>query len=140
MDVINQQRILDEVAIERLRQYDKWGDQIHTVTHWMSILGEEVGEADKEAVEYEASPDEIFLDRPRDPIYLDRMRKELLEAAAVSVAMIEWIDEGATYPPWYENLSPEFIRQFVDWYQKHAFPDRAFTHEKIAEFKPENDV
>ncbi len=139
--MINQQRILDEIAIERVRQFDKWGDQIHTVTHWMSILGEEVGEADKEAVEYEASR---MFDRDgnfsRDPIYLDRMRKELVETAAVSVAMIEWIDEGATYPPWYENLTPEFIRQFVDWYQKHAFPDRAFTHEKIAEFKPENDV
>ena len=93
MDVINQQRILDEIAIERVRQFDKWGDQIHTATHWMSILGEEVGEAEKEAVEYEAGPDEIFL---------DRMRKELLHAAAVTVAMIEWIDSGAPYPKWWD--------------------------------------
>ena len=131
MDVINQQRILDEVAIERVRQFDKWGDQIFTATHWMSVLGEEFGEADKEAVEYEAT---------RDPIRLDRMRKELVETAAVSVAMIEWIDEGATYPPWYENLSPEFIRQFVDWYEKHCFTDRTFTLEKLADFQPEHDV
>lgn len=129
MDVINQQRILDEIAIERVRQFDKWGDQIHTVTHWMSILGEEVGEAEKEAVEYEAS---------RGPFYQipnDRLRKELIETAAVAVAMVEWIDEGATYPPWYKNLTPGFLRQFVDWYKKHAFEGRAFSHEKIAEFK-----
>jgi hypothetical protein len=131
MDVYLQQRILGEVGDERERQFNKWGDQIHTVTHWMAILVEEVGEADKEAVEYEVD---------LHPLYIDRMRKELIEAAAVAVAMVEWIDEGATYPPWYEKLTPEFIRQFVDWYQKHAFPDRAFTHEKIAEFKPDENV
>lgn len=133
MDVINQNRILNEVAAERRHQYDKWGDQIHTVSHWMSILEEEIGEAEKEAVEFEAKR---FKAKHPDFI-LEGVRAELIQAAAVAVAIVEWIDEGATYPPWYENLTPEFIRQFVEWYNKHCFPDRVFGHEKIAEFKPE---
>ncbi len=144
MDVINQQRILDEVTVERKRQFEKWGDQIHTVTHWMAILGEEFGEADKEAVEFEALRPMPSRTR-RKEIILECLRAELIETAAVAVAMIEWIDEGATYPEWWAHLSPEYIFQFVAWYQEaefqHAVSGRTISLETLAEFKydPEDD-
>lgn len=40
-------KVLDEISAERDRQDEKWGPQHHDLAFWMSILGEEVGEAFK---------------------------------------------------------------------------------------------
>jgi hypothetical protein len=39
--------ILRDILDERIRQDEKWGHQRHNFAFWMSILGEEVGEAFK---------------------------------------------------------------------------------------------
>jgi len=80
-EVLNQQRILQELAKERFRQDDKWGENRNMPpADWMLILTEEVGESAKS-----------ILDRDV-PVGL---REELVQVAAISVAIIEWIDRGA---------------------------------------------
>lgn len=70
--------VLCEVEKERVRQDAKWGEQNHGVYKWLAILGEEVGEANKSALEGNA------------PNYRD----ELIQIAAVAVAMIECHDRN----------------------------------------------
>lgn len=70
--------VLDEVNQERLRQETKWGEQNHLPSFWITILGEEYGEAchailEKDSVNY---------------------REELIQIAAVAVAMIESFDRN----------------------------------------------
>ena len=70
-----QKDILNKIVIERNRQDDKWGLQNHEIYKWLAILGEEVGEANKAALEQD----------------LNGLLDELVQVAAVSVAMIESI-------------------------------------------------
>jgi NTP pyrophosphatase (non-canonical NTP hydrolase) len=70
--------VLDEVAAERRRQNDKWGEQNHSPERWLTILAEEVGEA---AYSY--------LEDDRD-----NYRTEMVQVAAVAVAAIEAHDRG----------------------------------------------
>jgi|SRR5688572_25032010 len=67
------EEILEAIRAERKRQDDKWGQQDHSTFKWCTILGEEFGEACKEAFE------------GNSPNYI----KELTEVAAVAVAAIE---------------------------------------------------
>ena len=85
--------VIAEVARERGRQLRKWGVQDHPIADWFLILGEEVGEAQREACEH------VFSGRfpehyPRDPERLARLRNELVQVAAVAVAMIESLDRN----------------------------------------------
>ena len=80
--------VYKEILDERVRQDEKWGTQNHHPIEWLSILGEEVGEANKAALEayfkgYYSSGD-----------YED-YRKEMIQVAAVAVAMIESYDRMA---------------------------------------------
>ena len=68
--------LCDEVLVERERQDEEWGEQNHYSFKWLAILGEEVGEANKAALE--SKPDEY--------------RAELIQVAAVAMAMIECHD------------------------------------------------
>ena len=68
--------LCDEVLTERERQDEKWGEQNHDEFKWLAILGEEVGEVNKAALE--SKPDEY--------------RAELIQVAAVAMAMIECHD------------------------------------------------
>ena len=70
---MNKEDILNSILIERQKQDDKWGEQNHDVYKWLAILGEEVGEANKAALE-ESKEDLI---------------NELIQIGAVTVAMIE---------------------------------------------------
>ena len=54
-------------------QDEKWGEQNHDVYKWLAILGEEVGEANKAALEDSRSA----------------LISELIQIGAVTVAMIE---------------------------------------------------
>ena len=84
---------INDVLNERVRQLRKFGIQDHPIADWFLILGEEVGEAHREACEH------VFRLRfpehyPEDPERLKRLRKELVEVAAVAVAMVESLDRN----------------------------------------------
>ncbi len=94
--------VLAAIQGERERQDKKWGPQNHEYPMWLPILAEEMGEAAKEflkatfpAVEAEGARRE---GKPVDTITVEerrrRFRKELIEAAAVLVAMIECGDRN----------------------------------------------
>jgi NTP pyrophosphatase (non-canonical NTP hydrolase) len=64
----------------------------------MSVLSEEHGEVGREVVEYGITEDKYVKDNLHFPphrrrYYLERIRKELVQVAAVCVAWIEAIDE-----------------------------------------------
>lgn len=85
--------VLNEILQERVNQEKKWGQQNHTAPNWLMILGEEVGEANKAALEtyfYNHGP------RPagsEDKSYAE-YRTELVQVAAVACAMIESLDRN----------------------------------------------
>lgn len=69
--------LLDDIASERDRQDEKWGDQrSRTLHHYFTILGEEVGEVANAVLE-------------RD---YRGLREELIQVAAVAMGMIEALD------------------------------------------------
>ncbi len=76
-----QNKIFSQIAKERKVQEEKWGEQNHNPFTWLSILMEEVGEASKAALEAEHGRFKY--------LSLDEYRKELIQVAAVAVAMIE---------------------------------------------------
>jgi len=71
-------RILALVRVERGEQERKWGEQNHSPFIWLTILGEEFGEACKAAVEGDVSG----------------ACRELIQAAAVCVAAVESFDRN----------------------------------------------
>jgi len=75
---------LAAVRNERIRQNKKWGVQHHSLPVWLAILAEEFGEASKEINEYHF--------RDRSAVRIKSMRDELVQTAAVAVAIIEYID------------------------------------------------
>jgi|HubBroStandDraft_6_1064221.scaffolds.fasta_scaffold00174_37 hypothetical protein len=70
--------VFGEIADERASQDMKWGEQNHGSDRWLTVLMEEVGEMSKENLE----------GRP------DRYRAELVQVAAVAVAMLEAFDRN----------------------------------------------
>lgn len=78
---------LQDVLQERIRQIKKWGQQNHHPLEWLAILGEEVGEANKAAVE-------AHFPSNRTPEDWAQYRKELIEVAAVAVAAVESLDRN----------------------------------------------
>ena len=72
--------ILHDVRRERGEQITKWGNQSHIHFKWMAILSEEVGEAAQEILHGHRS----------------RLRRELIQVAAVAVAWIEQLDSECT--------------------------------------------
>lgn len=70
--------ILEEIKQERLRQDQLWGEQNHALPFWHCILTEEVGEAARSILAGNAQG----------------VRRELVQTAAVAVAMIEYIDRN----------------------------------------------
>jgi hypothetical protein len=75
--------VIGDVIAERSRQNEKWGVQRHSWVEWTAILGEEFGEVCMEAVD-------LHWGRSED---IQALRKELVQLAAVSVQIIEHIDE-----------------------------------------------
>ena len=65
------------VCLERVRQDDKWGEQVHGPDKWQTILAEEVGEVAKASLERK----------------WEEYRKELIQVAAVAIAAIECLDK-----------------------------------------------
>lgn len=95
--------IFRDIFAERVRQDDKWGQQNHTQMIWLGILAEEFGEAAKEVNELHFRPGSIteqnsvaYQIEPHDSIHTQRVRirTELIQVAAVAVAMIESLDRN----------------------------------------------
>lgn len=84
-------RVLVEVADERGRQRRKWGVQEAPAAVWMTILGEEFGEACREVLAMRGGhrPDGVS-----DPAADARLRVELVQLAAVAVQTVEALDRA----------------------------------------------
>jgi NTP pyrophosphatase (non-canonical NTP hydrolase) len=76
-----------DVVAERIQQDKKWGEQYHSPADWLMILGEEVGEANKAALEARFGHED-----------LRKYREELVQVAAVAIAMIECFDHNYINP------------------------------------------
>lgn len=74
--------IIGEIVSERERQEAKWGEQNHDMADWYTILGEEFGELGKAIREYKL----------QKIVPSGRIREELVQVAAVAVAMLESFD------------------------------------------------
>ena len=91
------ENFIEQIRKERERQNNLWGVQEHSLSKFMSILLEEVGESAKEANDYEE-----IVDRTADHCYpLDELSKkqhlincqtELIQVAAVAVQICERIE------------------------------------------------
>ena len=81
-----QMRVIQDVIAERFRQDTKWGVQNHAPETWLMVLGEEVGEANKAALEYRF-PHGV-------PLTWTAYRDELIQVAAVAIAAIESLDRN----------------------------------------------
>lgn len=84
---------LNEIAKERTRQDEKWGEQDHHPLMWFSIIGEEYGKMLRAFNKYSCE---------EDPNYYDEMQSKAINAAASCVAMLECIDRMAE-----KNMVPE---------------------------------
>ncbi len=84
--------IMYEICDERIAQDEKWGARRdHSFPFWYTILAEEFGEVGRAILEH-------------DP---DGMRNELIQTAAVAVAMIEaldrWKESGQSLQEYFEE-------------------------------------
>ncbi len=82
-----QHTILNEIVEERKRQDVKWGEQNHSPIEWCAILGEEVGEVQKAALEEHFG----FKGKKGD---FKPYRQELIQVASVALAMLESIERN----------------------------------------------
>lgn len=73
--------VLAEVGQERIAQDKKWGEQNHTPELYYTILGEEFGEIGK-----------AICERKNGEGTVQAIREELIQTAAVAVAMVEMLD------------------------------------------------
>lgn len=96
---IRMKAVLGEVENERIRQNKKWGLQNHNPVEWIAILAEEVGEAAKEAVDMHLEN----INRVK------QYRKEVIQAAAVAVQMVESLDRQLEEKKNGENLPGRLI-------------------------------
>jgi hypothetical protein len=88
-------RVIGDVALERARQDDRWGEQNHAPAWWLVILGEEYGEACRAALD--SRPGALT-----GVATLADYRAELVQVAAVAVAAIEALDRGR----WQQSPQP----------------------------------
>jgi hypothetical protein len=79
--------IAKEIVQERVKQDNKWGPQNHSLPVWIAILAEEFGEASMEVNDW-------FHPSAKCNGSQAAIRNELIQTAAVCVAMIEQIDNG----------------------------------------------
>lgn len=85
-------QILAEIEAERAAQDAKWGEQNHSPIEWAAILTEECGEVAKEALEYHFQQKKKSAEWSAEK--LQAYRKELIQVAAVAVAMIESLERN----------------------------------------------
>jgi hypothetical protein len=99
-------KINSEVLVERCKQELKWGEQNHEPILWCAILGEEVGEVNKAALEAKFEIINAFREtlsimefdeasfREKMNEHYKGLREELIQVAAVAVAFVESLDRN----------------------------------------------
>lgn len=80
--------IVAAVLAERERQEQKWGEQNHDPFTYLTILCEEVGECSNAALETRFGNANI-----------DDLRTELIQVAAVAMAIVECLDRNKWHWP-----------------------------------------
>lgn len=88
-----QDRAVADVLAERSRQDMTWGEQDHDPITWLAILSEEVGEVAQAMLRLRFGP------RSRRVEYEVAYRDELIQVAAVALAMLECWDRSFATPP-----------------------------------------
>ena len=105
------QNIINEIAEERNRQNEKWGEQNHSIidytsaycASWLYERYRTYGASDaRERVDSLSEKDELtYMDILLEEVYeviesrgKEDIRKELIQVAAVAVAMIESLDRN----------------------------------------------
>lgn len=83
-------RALVDVLHEVTRQRAIWGQQDHEPSRWALILGEEVGEVSRAALE-------VYSDESGGEA-IANLRAELVQVAAVAVSWIQSLDRGVPVP------------------------------------------
>lgn len=100
----NIENILGDILFEREQQDAKWGEQNHDPILWCAILGEEVGEVNKAALEARVAfnnssiniDDEFDVEsfcQSQNYMYKS-LREELIQVASVAIAFIESLDRN----------------------------------------------
>lgn len=84
-------RAIWHIQQERINQLEKWGVQKHAPVEWMAILMEEVGEVAREVTEMHFSQDGYSFYK-QDSERQERYKKEIIQVAAVCVAMLESLE------------------------------------------------
>ena len=84
MGRMTQQEVFESIIIERMKQDEKWGPQKHSLSQWLMILSEEIGEFSAAVLEKRFLTEEC--------LNYD-WRREAIQMAAVIVAMLEYSDE-----------------------------------------------
>ena len=82
--VVSQKKILEDVNKELSRQDELWGEQNHSFSEWMAILGEEYGEVCREV-------SEIRMAKGLGQMVeaADRLDEELIQVIAVCFRILE---------------------------------------------------
>ncbi len=80
--------VLNEILAERSEQLALWGEQGHDDLRWHAILTEEVGEVAKELCGFFESV-QSGRSTVAVSLHLARLKRELIQVAAVAVAWIE---------------------------------------------------
>ena len=74
-------KIFEAISVERERQINKWGLQLHDDSTWSLILGEELGEVCKAIVDQ--------LHTGKTSKTKEELTQEIVQVAAVAVAWLE---------------------------------------------------
>lgn len=75
----NKQFLLEKIQSELNNQDNKWGKQMHTIYKWLSIIGVEIGELHKEALE--------MLDNKQITWNSQNFRQELIQVITLLVRL-----------------------------------------------------
>lgn len=99
MDTMRLDSILRRIRARRFYQHEKFGQQAHGLTVWLTVMAEEVGEVSRGILTLRSIPAE---NAPVRQASLEHIRSEFVDVAAVAVAAIERIDaelsRGGTMP------------------------------------------
>jgi len=86
----SRRKVFKNVLLERTVQDGKWGEQNHDPFTWLSILGEEVGEAHQAAIEAKFPKS----NNDGQSVTLYNLRQELIQVAAVAISICESLDRN----------------------------------------------
>lgn len=93
--VLKNLSILSEIGAERTKRDTQFGEQNYTPIEWLAILGEELGKANRNALQAHFCGAHINSDNAKyQQEQLVEYRKELVQIAAIAVGMIQSFDRN----------------------------------------------